>query len=297
MTSFNSAPAPAGVTSDGWIVDSDAGIDDALALAALLNSSVGIHHVVASAGNVDQRQAVRTLAGLCGGLAEHRGIRVRRGLGPELVGLTTGAHGPDGLAGYASDLPPGLPPTARRSSYKGRSLLVLGPLTNVAAHLSLGEVPERVVWMGGALEVAGNASPSAEFNARCDPVAVDALLRSGVPTYVVPLDLTCSVTFREGDFEGSKSPTQSLVASAARWACRRASGRRPFHDVVAAAAVIEPEALNWRPTALTCLADSPDSPRFGQVVAVSAVGSDPHVFVADAVDDTLVRDMLRRSIV
>lgn len=283
-------------TGDDWIVDSDAGIDDALALATLLDSHLGIHHVVASAGNVCQQQAASTLSGLCQGLAEHRDIGVCRGLGPELVEPVTGAHGAGGLAGYANELPSGLLPTTCRTSYQDRSLLVLGPLSNVAAHLALGEVPARVVWMGGAIEVAGNASPCAEFNARCDPIAVNMLLRSNVPTYVVPLDTTLNITFPESLFDSPKSPTRSLVAAAARWACRRANGPRPFHDVVAAAAAIEPEALHWRPAALGCSADSTESPRFGQVIEVSAPGNDSHVFVADAVDRTFVRDMLRRSI-
>jgi pyrimidine-specific ribonucleoside hydrolase len=75
-------------------------------------------------------------------------------------------------------------------------LLTLGPLTNVAEALeadpSLAEDLDRVVVMGGAVDVTGNAieNPAAEWNIWVDPRAANVLLASGAPVWLVPLDAT-----------------------------------------------------------------------------------------------------------
>jgi inosine-uridine nucleoside N-ribohydrolase len=82
------------------------------------------------------------------------------------------------------------------------TMLVTGPLTTVAAALAaaptIEEKIDEVVWMGGALDVAGNVDPmvepghdmSAEWNAYWDPSAVDCVWRTGLRLVVCPLDLT-----------------------------------------------------------------------------------------------------------
>lgn len=85
------------------------------------------------------------------------------------------------------------------------TILEIGPLSTVARLLhqrpDLVARIERVIWMGGAFEARGNVSPgdapthdgSAEWNAFWDPEAVQAVLRSGVPLVICPLDLTDTV--------------------------------------------------------------------------------------------------------
>jgi len=87
--------------------------------------------------------------------------------------------------------------------YPARSVtyIALGPLTNLAQMLRtdgvcVRERIGRVVIMGGALDVPGNATPSAEFNFLADPYAVDEVLISSTTrlpparVLLVPLDLT-----------------------------------------------------------------------------------------------------------
>ena len=69
-----------------------------------------------------------------------------------------------------------------------------GPLTNLA--LMLDRAPEaaarirRVIAMGGAVDEPGNVGPKAEFNIAHDPHAAAAVLGSGLPLTLIPLDAT-----------------------------------------------------------------------------------------------------------
>lgn len=89
-----------------------------------------------------------------------------------------------------------------RSTDRPVTLVVTGPLSCLAAVLErepkLSGSVGRLVWMGGALRVAGNVSPftelshdgSAEWNAYWDPPAVDAIWRTDLDLTICPLDAT-----------------------------------------------------------------------------------------------------------
>ncbi|MGH2720005.1 MAG: nucleoside hydrolase, partial [Actinomycetota bacterium] len=90
------------------------------------------------------------------------------------------------------------------------TLLVTGPLTTLAAALAAAPTIEEkiaeVVWMGGALDVAGNVDPgyepghdmSAEWNAYWDPHAVARVWRTGLRVVACPLDVTSHVPVTPG---------------------------------------------------------------------------------------------------
>jgi inosine-uridine nucleoside N-ribohydrolase len=73
------------------------------------------------------------------------------------------------------------------------TLLATGPLTNIALLLLV--YPEckffieKIVIMGGALGL-GNTSPAAEFNIQVDPDAAHIVFESGLPLFMVPLEVT-----------------------------------------------------------------------------------------------------------
>jgi hypothetical protein len=94
------------------------------------------------------------------------------------------------------------------SSPAPATVLVLGPLTNLADALAadpgLIEKIERVVVMGGAVDVPGNVYPdgaseplAAEWNLYIDPEAAAAVVDSGVPITMVALDATNEVALDE----------------------------------------------------------------------------------------------------
>ena len=85
------------------------------------------------------------------------------------------------------------------------TLMVTGPLTTVAA--ALDQAPEietkiqEIVWMGGALTVAGNVEKafapehdgSSEWNVYWDPIAAARVWQTQIPIVVCPLDVTNNV--------------------------------------------------------------------------------------------------------
>ena len=98
-------------------------------------------------------------------------------------------------------------------------IIALGPLTNLAQLIS--EEPKlfeevEIVWMGGTLS-EGNVTPLAEFNAYADPEAAARVLRSGLRTRVIGLDVTRHVRLRAQDLSDSpfgESPTGRVLDQA-----------------------------------------------------------------------------------
>ena len=77
------------------------------------------------------------------------------------------------------------------------TILAIGPMTNVAK--AMAKSPEivplikQIIYMGGAVHVAGNTTKTAEFNWWFDPEAAQYVVRQPVPQVVLPLDVTDTV--------------------------------------------------------------------------------------------------------
>ena len=168
------------------LIDTDPGVDDALALLMAFNDAR--HDVVGltiAAGNVGLGFTVANALKLC----EVAGLDlpVFAGCAAPLLHPARDAayvHGRDGFGdiNYAAAK---LQAQAEHAAlailrlshqHAGKLLLVaLGPLTNVALALKLDPtLPQRIarcVVMGGAVTAHGNISPAAEFNIAFDPEA------------------------------------------------------------------------------------------------------------------------------
>ncbi|HEY6710798.1 MAG TPA: nucleoside hydrolase [Rubrobacter sp.] len=190
------------------LVDTDPGIDDALALHYLVaTGGWDLKAITAVAGNVPLPRAVANARGLAALLGIERDVPVYGGCPKPLMrDLETAqhVHGDDGMAGVV--LP--WPSVAERREhavqvinelgrrYSGElTIVAIGPLTNVAAALildpSLAQRVGRLVFMGGAVNVPGNMPPGvAEFNIYVDPEAARIVVESGMPFTMVGLDAT-----------------------------------------------------------------------------------------------------------
>ncbi len=208
------------------LIDTDPGIDDALAIVfALASPGVSVEAVSTVAGNVPVDQAtsnaVRVLAEACAVPLPAIGQGAAAPLARPLV--TAGhVHGDDGLGNLDRFVEPdGRPryplpasPIEMRDGvdliletvdrFRGELVVVaLGPLTNLAVALARDRrvlsQAGRIVVMGGAVSVPGNVTPAAEFNFYVDPEAAAAVFDSGLPLDLVPLDVTRQVVVDQAD--------------------------------------------------------------------------------------------------
>jgi inosine-uridine nucleoside N-ribohydrolase len=197
------------------IIDTDPGVDDALALMlAGASPELDVLALTTVGGNVPLDQATENACRIVPIAWEGRPCpRVFRGIaGPENHPTAEHVHGRDGLGGVtllrdgdghelypratvqaAEDAPSALVRLA--AERPGEVVLItLGPLTNLAR--ACVQAPDavrglrRVIAMGGAFREPGNTTPVAEFNVYVDPAAAQVVCDAGLPLTWVPLDLT-----------------------------------------------------------------------------------------------------------
>lgn len=187
------------------IIDTDPGIDDAIAIMlAAASPEVKILAVTAVAGNVGLDTTARNALSLADLL--RLDCPVGRGASGPLWRRDRNSaqevHGNNGLGGYslkdsAREAEPALPLMARliEESVEPVTIVAIGPLTNIA--LLINEYPEtarkvkRFVIMGGGTQNdLGNATASAEFNMYYDPDAAARVFDFGVPITMVGLNVT-----------------------------------------------------------------------------------------------------------
>lgn len=198
------------------IIDTDPGIDDALALALAVRSpELQVLAVTTVYGNA----AVTTTTRNARHLLERLGASdlpvwpgAARPLLRELY-IAAETHGPEGL-GYAAVPPLGeAAPEGPNEAVSGIlntlagarepvTLLALGPLTNIALALALDRplclrMLAEIIWMGGSAGAPGNTTPVSEYNAWCDPEAARSVFESGIPIRMVGLDATRCVLLRD----------------------------------------------------------------------------------------------------
>ena len=196
------------------IIDTDPGIDDALAiLLALRSGRFRVHAVTTVAGNSPIEDTTAN-AGFLLSLAGRGDIPLysgaRKPLERDLV--TAPVHGKGGLAGVRQGGAASLTDDAAArivevvsESPRQITLMALGPLTNVAQAIRLdAEAMSRVneiVVMAGTFTGPGNMPHGSEFNVYVDPEAADIVFRFPVRTTVVPLEVCDPLKFR-GEYFG-----------------------------------------------------------------------------------------------
>jgi inosine-uridine nucleoside N-ribohydrolase len=256
------APAPLPV----WL-DTDPGVDDAMALALLLAlKRYDVKGVSAVAGNVEIEKTFRNARDLTAFFGR-QDVPVYRGAARPLVRSPRTAafvHGENGLGNMT--LPPSRAPVeeapawdalfAAAEAAKGElTLIAVGPLTDVALafekHPSLPRLLKRLVVMGGSAS-GGNATPAAEANVFCDAEAADVVFRSGVPLVMCGLDMTLKalMTPTELDDMGRLNPAARFLRDAAQFGLgySRAHGvdGMALHDPTAVLWPLYPELFSGR---------------------------------------------------
>lgn len=265
------------------IIDTDPGVDDALALLLALQSpELYVEAITTVSGNVDIDRATRNALTVLGLFPPERRPRVAKGAGRPLRGAlytATHVHGDDGLGGVTRlCLPDGQPryPPAHDALVSGHAvdclldllrrfageltLIALGPLTNVASALRRDAALMRqladLVIMGGAVSVPGNVTPVAEFNIYVDPEAAQIVFTSGLPLTLIGLDVTECVRLTADMLAQRAGPLATSMAqflldctaltmdSSAR--LERQAGMA-MHDPLVVGTVIDPSLVRTMP--------------------------------------------------
>lgn len=186
------------------IIDTDPGIDDALAIAiALFSEELDVRLITTAAGNVSLENvtfnALRLLSFFGKDVPVAKGAQLP--LLAEFVDASN-VHGKTGMEGYDFPEPKNellLPDHAvnamRRvilESPEPVTLVPIAPLTNIALLLAL--YPEvktnirEIVMMGGSAS-RGNKGVMSEFNVATDPEAAQMVFQSGLPIVMAGLDV------------------------------------------------------------------------------------------------------------
>jgi len=189
------------------IMDTDPGIDDAMAiLFALRSAEIQLEALTTVFGNVGVEQTTRNALRILE-VAGRDDIPVVPGAGKPLLrdyrGKGYRIHGRDGLGEINLTPPRAQPQPGRAAEYlisrimdapSEITLMAIGPLTNLALAVSLeprlAQNVREVVIMGGAVAGPGNATPVAEANIYNDPEAARIVFHAGWPLTMVGLDVT-----------------------------------------------------------------------------------------------------------
>lgn len=252
------------------IVDTDPGVDDALALLfALAHPNLRVEAITCVAGNVSLDRVLRNALRLVH-LADRPDVPVAAGATKPLARPLRDAayaHGNNGMNGIELPDPPGLAPAATPAAdlildlsrrYPGElTLCAIGPLTNVALALqkdpTLATRLDQILVMGGACFTHGNVTAAAEFNIWCDPEAASLVYQSGARITQVGLDvtnqtrLTRSHATRLAERRGPASAfIQELLAVSLERTRSLGLDGVAMHDPLTLAAAVDPTLLQTR---------------------------------------------------
>ncbi len=247
------------------ILDTDPGVDDALALLYLsARPDLKLLAITTVFGNADVETTTRNALWLRDriGLSApvHRGAEAalngQRGASPVHV------HGQNGLGDI--DLSGPSLPTPDAGAAHARivelvrahpgavTLVAIGPLTNLA--LALRAAPDiaglvaGVTIMGGAFAL-GNVTPFAEANIHNDPEAAAMVLAAPWPVTLVPLDATRSCVLSTSDARAAGDFVEAITRGyAAAYAKHEGLDGCPLHDVAALVSLTAPGLFTSKTT-------------------------------------------------
>lgn len=252
------------------ILDTDPGIDDALAFILLkAMPEVELQAITVTHGNTNVEKCTTNTLKLVELLGMQE-IPVAMGADQPLVKALSVAEETHGDTGLGHAVLPS--PTTTIVANNAANLIIeivnanpgeitilcIGPVTNLALALlkepSLRKKIKNVVSMAGTIHYPGNATPSSEYNVFCDPESFDILLRSGIDLTIVPLDVTYQCLFTKDHvarLNGAREDIRNFID-------RSTAFYMEFHaeyqgiqgcainDPLAAAILVKPELVTFR---------------------------------------------------
>ncbi|KAM7296254.1 non-specific ribonucleoside hydrolase RihC-like [Ixodes scapularis] len=184
-----------GTSRMSYILDVDTGVDDAMALMAMLSHNKHVEAITVVAGNTDLENAYNNTMRVLQEINKTE-IPVYKGADRPILGIwepEAAYFGSDNFGNVAQNYTIGnnsandttFAPLKMmdliRSSCNNITLILLGPLTNLAIallvdpHITRGV--SEIFLLGGNIEGRGNIRPGSEFNFLVDPEAAEVVLQ------------------------------------------------------------------------------------------------------------------------
>lgn len=241
------------------IIDTDPGIDDAVALAiALFAEELDVRLITTVAGNVSLVHTTDNALKLVTFFDKR--VPVAAGAAEPLVRELVDAsdvHGASGLGGWEFDEPDQTLLLEKNAvdamrdvllaSQEPVTLIALAPLTNVAlvlkAYPEVKDHIDRIVLMGGTAS-RGNKGVLSEFNIATDPEAAAIVFSAGVPITMAGLDVGWAAMLQPEDSEQIRNGSAAGEMFYALFDHYRGGSLRSglkMYDVHAIAALLCPE--------------------------------------------------------
>lgn len=256
------------------IIDTDPGIDDAVALAIAMNHrKLDVRLLTTVAGNVDVEKTTNNTLKLVEFFGKD--IPVAKGSNkPLLIQLEDSSeiHGESGMDGFDF-------PDPRRqvekvhaveamrqvilSSNQPVTIVPIAALTNIALLFSM--YPEvkknikEIIMMGGSLS-RGNTNSVAEFNTYVDPHAAQIVFQAGIPVTMVGLDVTSTAVLTPKETNQIKTFGKTGDMFYSMFNHYRGGSLKTglkMHDVCAIAYLTDPELFETQETYLEMAMDGP----------------------------------------
>jgi inosine-uridine nucleoside N-ribohydrolase len=248
------------------IIDSDPGLDDALAIGlAAARPEIRLLAVTTVGGNADVARCTENAIRLLHAFGRDD-VPVAEGAAGALLGSVVRATEVHGESGIGTTI---LPPAVNGARPEGAVALMarlleespepvaitpIGPLTNIALllrlHPQLAARIAHLCLMGGSIG-EGNTTASAEFNIIADPEAADVVFRSGIPITMIGLDVTHQALLDRAaaaELRGLGTASGRIAADLTDYALDRnlewsGASTTAIHDAVAVAHLVVPDLV------------------------------------------------------
>jgi inosine-uridine nucleoside N-ribohydrolase len=263
LTSATSAAAPRRV-----IIDTDPGVDDAMAILLALNSpELKVEALTVVAGNVDAAQGLENALKIVS-LAQRCDVVVAGGAQHPLNQKLITAqfwHGKNGLAGVElpaskckadSRFGPDLIIEMAHKYPHELTLIPVGPLTNIALAVSkdpsIASLVHDIVIMGGSVS-GGNVNGAAEANIYNDPEAAQIVFSAGWMVTMIGSDVgerTLMTRKYLAELQSNHGSESDFVAKLANFYLTRSEksgySGAAMYDPLAVGAVIDPTLVTLK---------------------------------------------------
>ncbi len=310
-------PSPHPPVPDPVVIDTDPGVDDAIALLMALSCpQLDVVGLTTTAGNVPIGPATRNALAILESVGR-ADVPVARGATRPIRGRYAYARHVHSAEGLTHPLPApkmGIANTGAvqflsetlRANPGAVTVIALGPLTNLARlhrdQPSVLPLAKRLLVMGGAVQTPGNVTPHAEFNFYSDPTAARMVIESGVPITLIDMAPCRQVFLTREDVLAARPSTDVGVLAErimAGWFGQGPTRERfNMYDPLTLVAAVAPQAIAFRSVTMTVddSTSTDDSDLWGRCRLLDETGGPVSVAEPGGVDVTtslrLIRELL-----